>query len=64
MLLVELLECLPWNRTHSFILLFLKKINLLCFLLCAMQYVLGTTYMVVNKTDMFPSLMELEEDRQ
>lgn len=28
-----------------------------------MQYVLGNAYVVVNKIDVFPSLMELEEDR-
>lgn len=29
-----------------------------------MQYVLDTTYMGENKTDVFPFPMELKEDRQ
>lgn len=52
----ELLECLSLSFFNS-----LK--NVLCFLLCAMQYVLGNAHVVVNKIGMFPSLMGLEEDR-
>jgi hypothetical protein len=40
------------------------KTNLLHILLCVIRYVLGTAYTVVSKTNIFPSLMELEKDNK
>jgi hypothetical protein len=40
------------------------KTNLLHILLWVVRYVLGTAYTVVSKTNIFPSLMELEKDNK